>query len=67
MTRRNRGKDEMQNVAATDELVAGDRGVGEENGDDAKNTSGLVVAGFEQVGNGELSEFARTRGNEIDD
>ena len=61
------GKDEVQDVSAADELIAGDGGVGEEDGDDAEHAGGLVVAGFEQVGDGELREFARARGDEVDE
>ena len=55
------GEDEVEDVAAADELVAGDGGVGEEDGDDAEDARGLVVAGFEEVGDGELGELARAR------
>ena len=60
------GEDEVENVAAADELVAGDGGVGEEDGDDAEDAGGLVVAGFEQVGNGELGELAGAGRDEVD-
>ncbi len=61
------GKDEVEDVAAADELVAGDGGVGEEDGDDAEDAGGLVVAGFEQVGDGELGELAGARRDEVDE
>ena len=57
----------MEDVAAADELVAGDGGVGEEDGDDAEDAGGLIVAGFEEVGDGELGEFAGARGDEVDE
>ena len=57
----------MQDVAAADELIAGDRGVGEEDGDDAEHARGLVVARFEQVGDGELRELAGARSDEVDE
>ena len=57
----------MEDVSAADELVAGDGGVGEEDGDDAEDAGGLVVAGFEQVGDGELGELAGARGDEVDE
>jgi hypothetical protein len=61
------GEDEVEDVAAADELVAGDGGVGEEDGDDAEDAGGLVVAGFEEVGDGELGEFAGAGGDEVDE
>ena len=61
------GEDEVENVAAADELVAGDGGVGEEDGDDAEDAGGLVVAGLEQVGDGELCEFAGAGRDEVDE
>ena len=57
----------MEDVSATDELVAGDGGVGEEDGDDAEDAGGLVVAGFEEVGDGELGELAGAGGDEVDE
>ena len=60
------GKDEVEDVSAADELVAGDAGVGEEDGDNAQHTGGLVVADFQQIGNGELREPARARRDEVD-
>ena len=61
------GEDEVEDVSAADELVAGDGGVGEEDGDDAEDAGGLVVAGFEQVGDGVLGELAGARGDEVDE
>ena len=61
------GEDEVEDVSAADELVAGDGRVGEEDGDDAEDTGGLVVAGFEQVGDGVLGEVARARRDEVDE
>ncbi len=61
------GEDEVEDVAAADELVAGDGGVAEEDGDDAEDAGGLVVAGFEEVGDGVLGEFAGTGGDEVDE
>ena len=55
----------MQDVAAADELVAGDGRVGEEDGDYAQHARGLVVPRFEQVGNGELGELARAWSDEV--
>ena len=57
----------MEDVSAADELVAGDGGVGEEDGDDAEDAGGLVVAGFEQVGDGVLREAAGAGGDEVDE
>ena len=57
----------MQDVAAADELIAGDRGVGEEHGDDAEHAGGLVVAGFQEIRDGELRELAGARRDEIDE
>ena len=51
---------------AADKSVAGDGGVSEQNSDDAEHTRGLVVSGFEQVGNGELGELACARRDEVD-
>ena len=61
------GEDEVKDVSAADELVAGDGGVGEEDGDDAEDARGLVVARFEQVGDGVLGEAAGARGDEVDE
>ena len=61
------GEDEVQDVSAADELVAGDGGVGEEDGEDAEDAGGLVVAGFEQVGDGVLGEAAGARGDEVNE
>ena len=61
------GEDEVENVSAADELIAGDGGVGEEDGDDAEHAGGLVVASFEQIGDGELRELARARRDEVDE
>ena len=60
------GEDEVEDVAAADELVAGDGSVGEENGDDPQDAGSLVVPGLEQVGDGELGEFARARSDKVD-
>ena len=60
-------EDEVQDVSAADELIAGDGGVGEEDGDDAEDAGGLVVAGFEQVGDGELRELAGAWSDEVDE
>ena len=60
------GEDEVENVAAADELVTGDGGVGEEDGNHAEDASGLVVPGFEQVGNRELGELAGAGRDEVD-
>ncbi len=60
------GEDEVEDVAAAEKLITGDGGVGEEDGDDAEHTRGLVVAGLEQVGDGELGELAGARRDEID-
>src|ERR1035437_720875 len=61
------GEDEVEDISAADELVAGDGGVGEEDGDDAEDAGGLVVACFEQVGDGELGEASGARGDEVDE
>src|SRR6202035_458229 len=61
------GEDEVENVAAADELVARDRRVGEEDSDDAEDAGSLVVSGFEQVGDGELGELAGARRDEVDE
>ena len=57
----------MEDVSAADELVAGDGGVGEEDGDDAEDAGGLIVAGFEEVGDGELREAAGAGRDEVDE
>ena len=61
------GEDEVEDVSAADELVAGDGGVGEQDGDDAEDAGGLVVAGLEQVGDGVLGEFAGAGRDEEDE
>ncbi len=61
------GEDEVEDVAAADELVAGDGSVGKEDGDDAEDAGSLTVAGFEEVGDGVLGEFACARGDEVDE
>ena len=61
------GEDEVKDVPAADELVAGDGGVGKEDGDDAEDAGGLVVAGLEQVGDGVLGEVAGSRRDEVDE
>jgi hypothetical protein len=67
VTRGDRGEDEVEDIAATDELVAGNRGVGEEDSDDAEDAGSLVVTGLEQIGDCELGELSRTRSNEVDE
>jgi hypothetical protein len=57
----------VEDVSAADELVAGDGGVGEEDGDDAEDAGGLVVAGFEEVGDGVLGEVTGARGDEVNE
>jgi len=59
-------EDQVQDIAAAYELVAGDGRIGEQDRDDTKDAGGLVVARFEQVGNGELRELASARRDEID-
>ena len=54
-------KDEVQHVAAALELVAGDADISKEDGDGAEDARGLVVAGLEQVRQGELGELAGAR------
>ncbi len=61
------GEDEVEDVAAADELVAGYRGAGKEDSDDSEDAGGLVVAGFEEVGDGELGELAGSGGDEEDE
>ena len=62
-----RGKDEVEDVSAANELVAGDGGVGKENCDYAEDARGLVVARFQQVGDGVLGEAACARRDEVDE
>ena len=57
----------MQHVAAALELIAGDADIGKENGESAEHARGLVVAGFEQIGQRELRKFASARRNEVDE
>ncbi len=59
-----RRKDQVHDVAAGAELVAGDGRVGEQNRDGPQHARRRVVAGFQQIGNGELRELARTRRDE---
>ncbi len=61
-----RGEDEVENVAAANELIARDGSVGEENGDDAEDAGDLAVTCFQQVGDGELGKLAGARSNEVD-
>src|SRR5271154_168471 len=61
------GEDEMEDVAATDELVTGDGGVTKEDSDDAEDAGELVVAGFEGIGDGVLGELAGAGGDEVDE
>ncbi len=61
------GEDEVQDVAAADELVAGDCGIGQDDGHDAEDAGGLAVAGFEQVGDGELGELAGAGRDKVDE
>ena len=60
----NLGEDEVKNVAAADELVAGDDDAGDYDGDAAKDSGGGIVPGLQQIGNGELGEAAGAAGNE---
>ena len=60
-------ENEVQDVAAAGELIAGNGSEGEQNGDDSQYASGLVVARLEQIGDGELGKLARTRRNEVDE
>src|SRR6185437_2469881 len=60
-------EDEVQDVAAADELVAGDGCIGEENGQDTKHARGLVVARLQQIGDGELRELSGPWSDEIDE
>ena len=57
----------MEDVPAADELIAGDGGVGEEDGDDAEDAGGLIVACFEQIGDCELGELAGAGRDEVDE
>jgi len=57
----------VEDVSAADELVAGDGGVGEEDSNDTEDAGGLVVASFEQIGDGVLGEAAGARGDEVDE
>ena len=57
----------MEDVAAADELVGGDSGVGEEDGDDAEDAGGLVVAGLKEIGDGVAGELAGAGGDEDDE
>ena len=61
------GKMRCRISPATNELVTGDGGVGEEDGDDAEDAGGLVIPRFEKIGDGELREFAGPRSNEVDE
>src|SRR5258708_416740 len=67
VARGDRRKDQVQDVAAADELVTGDSGVGEEYGNDAEDARSLVITSLKQVGNGELGELPRAWSNEIDE
>ena len=55
---RNAGEDQMQDVAAADELIAGDDHVRNNDGDGGQHASSGVVARFKQIGNGELRKMA---------
>ena len=57
----------MKDVPAADELIAGDCGVREEDRNDAEDAGGLIIASFEQIGNGELGELAGARRDEVDE
>ena len=59
-------EDEVEDVSAALELIAGDADVGEEDGDGAKDAGGLVVAGFEQIGEGKTRETPGARSDEVD-
>ena len=60
-------EDEVKNVAAAFELIAGDADVGKKNGEGSEDAGGLVVACFEKIRQRELGEFAGSRSNEIDE
>ena len=53
----------MQDVAATDELIAGDDNIRNNDGDGGQHASRGVVARFEQIGHCELGEMACAPGN----
>jgi hypothetical protein len=53
------GEDEAMHVSAAHELVAGDAGAGEKNGDCARHALRMVVECFRQVGQGEARQFPR--------
>ncbi len=57
----------MEDVAASLELITCDPDIGKENGNGAEHAGSLVVTGFEQVRQRELSKFAGTRRNEVDE
>ncbi len=59
-------EDKVEDVSTADELVACDGGVGEQDRDHAEDAGGLVVAGFEEVGDGELGELAGAGSDEVD-
>ena len=67
MARRDRGEDQVEDIAAADELIAGNGGVREKNSNDAENAGGLVVTGLKQIGDGELRKLSRAWRNEVDD
>ena len=60
-------EDEMQNIAAALELVAGDAHIGEEDSESAEDSSSLVVARLQQIGESELGELSRAGRDEVDE
>ena len=61
-----RGEDEVENVAAADELITGNGGVSEKNGDHAEDAGRLVITGLKQIRNGELRELPCAWRDEVD-
>src|ERR1035438_10540823 len=61
-----RREDQVQDVAATLELVAGDDGVRDHDGDGGQYARAGVVARLQQIGHGELREAARAPGDDRD-
>src|SRR5262249_727191 len=60
-------KDETQNMASAPELIGSNRGKSEENCNRTQDAGSSVVAGFQQVGNSVLSEFASARSDKNND
>ncbi len=57
----------MENVSAAAQLVARNRRIREQYGDDAEDAGSLVIAGLEQVGNRELGEFSGAWCDEVNE